>query len=180
MSSMKETYAKEVLPELMKQRGYKNKLEVPRLVKIVISTGIGTSKDKEVFDEGVRTLAAIAGQRPVITKSRKSIANFKLREDMNVGVCVTLRGQRMYDFLYRLINIALPRVRDFRGISRKAFDGAGNYSLGINDQSIFAEVDLDKMKHTIGMNVTIVTTAKTNAEGLELLTLLGMPFVAAQ
>jgi len=177
MSVFHEHYRKEVLPELMKQRGYRNQLEVPKLVKIVISTGVGTSKDREVLDEAVRTLAAITGQRPVVTKARKSVANFKLREGMNVGAAVTLRGERMYDFLYRLINVALPRVRDFRGVSRKAFDGSGNYSMGVNDQSIFSEVDLDKMKHTIGMNITIVTTARTNEEGLALLTLLGMPFV---
>jgi large subunit ribosomal protein L5 len=177
MSVLREQYRKEVLPELMKQRGYRNPLEVPRLVKVVISTGVGTSKDREVLDEAVRTLAAIAGQRPVVTKARKSVANFKLREGMSVGAAVTVRGVRMYDFLYRLINLGLPRVRDFRGVSRKAFDGAGNYSMGIADQTIFSEVDLDKMKHTIGMNITIVTTARTNEEGLALLTLLGMPFV---
>jgi len=176
MSILQETYQNEVLPELTKKRGYTNALQVPRLVKVVVSSGVGTSKDRDVLDEAVRTIGAIVGQRPVITKARKSVANFKLREGMNVGVAVTLRGNRMYDFLYRLFNIAMPRVRDFRGVSQKAFDGSGNYSLGIADQSIFTEVDLDKMKHAIGMNITIVTTAKSNEEGLELLTLMGMPF----
>jgi len=150
--------------------------EVPKITKIVVSSGIGSDKDREVFDEALRTLADIFGQRPMITKAKISVAGFKLREGQNVGVAVTLRGQRMYDFLYRLVNVALPRVRDFRGVSSTAFDGAGNYSLGLNEQSIFTEIDLDKMKYTIGMNITIVTTAKTNDEGLELLTMLGMPF----
>jgi len=149
---------------------------VPKISKIVVSSGIGSDKDREVFDEALRTLGDIVGQRPMITKAKISVAGFKLREGQNVGVAVTLRGQRMYDFLYRLINVALPRVRDFRGVSSTAFDGGGNYSLGLNEQSIFTEIDLDKMKYTIGMNITIVTTAKTNDEGLELLTMHGMPF----
>lgn len=177
MSILQDQYHSEFLPELMKKRGYKNVCEVPRLVKIAISTGIGTSKDREVFDEAVELLSAITGQRPVITKARTSIANFKLREGMNVGARLTLRGPRMYDFLYRLINVALPRVRDFRGVPANSFDGAGNYTLGIADQSIFTEINLDKMKHTIGMNVTIVTTARTDEEAKELLELMGFPFV---
>ena len=147
-----------------------------KITKIVVSSGIGSDKDREVFDEALRTLSDIVGQRPMITKAKISVAGFKLREGQNVGVAVTLRGQRMYDFLYRLVNVALPRVRDFRGVSSTAFDGAGNYSLGLNEQSIFTEIDLDKMKYTIGMNITIVTTAKTDDEGRELLTMLGMPF----
>ncbi len=177
--SVQYTEYKEVIrPQLMEKGGYKNLLEVPKLVKIVLSTGVGTSADREVFDEATKLFSDITGQRPVTTKARRSVANFKVREGMNVGVAVTLRGRRMYDFYYRLVRIALPRVRDFRGVSRKAFDGFGNYSLGISDQSIFTEVNLDKMKHTIGMNVTMVTTAKTDAEALELLTMMGMPFAS--
>ncbi|MDP7395667.1 MAG: 50S ribosomal protein L5 [Lentisphaeria bacterium] len=176
MSVLMDTYRNDILPELRTKRGYGNVQEVPRITKIVVSSGIGSDKDREVFDEALRTLGDIVGQRPIITKAKTSIAGFKLREGQNVGISVTLRGQRMYDFLYRLINVALPRVRDFRGVSSTAFDGAGNYSLGLNEQSIFTEIDLDKMKYTIGMNVTIVTTAKTDEEGLELLTMLGMPF----
>ena len=176
MSVLMDTYRNDILPELRTKRGYGNVQEVPKITKIVVSSGIGTDKDREVFDEAMRTIGDIVGQRPMITKAKLSIANFKLREGQNVGVAVTLRGQRMYDFLYRLINVSLPRVRDFRGVSSTAFDGAGNYSLGLNEQSIFTEIDLDKMKYTIGMNITIVTTAKTDDEGLELLTMLGMPF----
>jgi len=176
MSVLLNTYRNDILPELRTKRGYGNVQEVPKISKIVVSSGIGSDKDREVFDEALRTLGDIVGQRPMITKAKISVAGFKLREGQNVGVAVTLRGQRMYDFLYRLINVALPRVRDFRGVSSTAFDGGGNYSLGLNEQSIFTEIDLDKMKYTIGMNITIVTTAKTNDEGLELLTMLGMPF----
>jgi large subunit ribosomal protein L5 len=176
MSVLMEIYRSEILPELQTKLGGRNVNAVPKLTKIVVSSGIGADKDREVFDEALRTISDITGQRPVTTKARNSIANFKLREGMNVGVCVTLRGKRMYDFLYRLVNVGLPRVRDFRGVSRTAFDGSGNYSLGLPDQTIFTEVNLDKMKHNIGMNVTVVTTAANNEEGLELLTMLGMPF----
>ncbi len=175
-SCLYDQYKEQVLPQLMKSRGYKNLLQAPRLVKIVVNTGVGTDKDREVMNSAVATLGAITGQKPVITKARKSISNFKLREGMSVGACVTLRRGAMYNFLYRLVNVALPRVRDFRGVSPKAFDGAGNYSFGLNDQSVFTEVDLDKIKHTIGMNITVVTTAKTDDEARELLALLGMPF----
>jgi large subunit ribosomal protein L5 len=176
MSVLMHTYRNDILPELRTKRDYGNVQEVPKITKIVVSSGIGSDKDREVFDEALRTLSDIVGQRPMITKAKISVAGFKLREGQNVGVAVTLRGQRMYDFLYRLVNVALPRVRDFRGVSSTAFDGAGNYSLGLNEQSIFTEIDLDKMKYTIGMNITIVTTAKTDDEGRELLTMLGMPF----
>ena len=175
-SVLYETYKTQVAPQLMKARGYGNVMEVPRLQKIVINSGVGTAKDREVMQCAVDTLAAITGQKPVITKSRKSISNFKLREGMNVGACVTLRRGPMYNFLYRLIGIVLPRVRDFRGVPKQAFDGAGNYTFGLTDQSVFTEVDLDKAKHTIGMNITLVTTAKTDDEARELLALLGMPF----
>ena len=175
-SVLYERYKSEIVPQLVQARGYKNVLQVPRLQKIVLNTGVSTARDRAVLDEAVSTLTAISGQRPVVTKARKSISNFKLREGMSVGACVTLRRGVMYNFLYRLVNIALPRVRDFRGVSRKAFDGAGNYSLGLTDQSVFTEIDLDKVKHTIGMNVTIVTTAASDDEARELLALLGMPF----
>jgi large subunit ribosomal protein L5 len=175
-STLYDRYKEQVLPELVKKRGYKNRLEAPRLVKIVVNTGVGTDKDREVLNSAVETLSAITGQKPVITKARKSISNFKLREGMSVGACVTLRRGAMYNFLNRLVCIALPRVRDFRGIPANAFDGAGNYSFGLTDQSVFTEIDLDKIKHTIGMNITVVTTAKTDDEARDLLAMLGMPF----
>lgn len=175
-NALQTIYTDQALPKMMQSRGYRNVLQAPRLAKIVINSGINTSREREVIPETVKTLGMITGQRPVVTKATKSISNFKLREGMQVGVCVTLRGAKMYNFLYRLINIVLPRVRDFRGISPKAFDGAGNYTLGLNDQSVFTEVELDKVKHNVGMNITIVTTAKTDAEARELLGLLGMPF----
>ncbi len=176
MSVLQKEYVETIRPQLMEKRGYRNVLEAPKLGKIVLSSGIGSEKEREVFDETVRLFGEITGQRPVITKARKSVAGFKLREGTNVGVIVTLRGKYMYEFFYRLVRVALPRVRDFRGVSPKSFDGFGNYSFGLADQTVFTEVNLDKMKHTIGMNITIVTTAKTNEEGLELLTMLGMPF----
>lgn len=175
-SPMYEQYHKDVVPQLMKSRGYKNLLQVPRLSKIVVNTGISTAREREVIEEAMSTLGTITGQRPVTTKARVSISNFKLREGMSVGVCVTLRREMMYNFLYRLINVVLPRVRDFRGVSVKSFDGAGNYNFGLPDQSVFTEIDLDKVKNTIGMNITIVTTARTDDEARELLALLGMPF----
>ena len=151
-------------------------MEVPRLTKIVVNTGIGTNKDRDVFDEAVRTLSEITGQRPIVAKSRVNVAGFKLRKGNNVGVYVTLRGKKMYDFFLKLVNVALPRVRDFRGISPKSFDGRGNFNMGISDQSIFTEVNLDKMKHTIGMDIAIVTSAKTDKESFELLSMMGVPF----
>jgi len=175
-NALQDFYKTQVLPKMMQSRGYRNVLQAPRLTKIVINSGINTSREREAIPETVKTLGMISGQRPVVTKATKSISNFKLRQGMQVGVCVTLRGAKMYNFLYRLINIVLPRVRDFRGISPKAFDGAGNYTLGLNDQSVFTEVELDKVKHNVGMNITVVTTAKTDAEARELLALLGMPF----
>jgi len=171
-----EQYSSQIRPRLMKERGYRNALQVPRLVKIVVNSGVSTAQEREVLQEAQDTIGVITGQRPVITKARKSISNFKLREGMAVGVCTTLRGRRMYNFLYRLVNVVLPRVRDFRGVSPKAFDGSGNYSLGLADQSVFTEIDLDKIKHTIGMNICIVTTAKTDDEARALLAAMGMPF----
>jgi len=173
---MYDQYKTDIVPQLMKKRGYVNLLQVPRIEKIVVNTGVGTDRDREVLTEAIGTLAAITGQRPVTTRARKSISNFKLRQGMAVGACVTLRRGVMYNFLYRLVNIALPRVRDFRGVPAKAFDGAGNYSLGLTDQSVFPEIDLDKVKHTIGMNITIVTSAASDEEARELLRMLGMPF----
>lgn len=171
-------YDDNVVPELVKRRGYKNPMQVPRLAKVVINTGISTARDREALEEAINVLGGISGQRPVATKARKSISNFKLRAGMSVGARVTLRRAMMYNFLFRLLNIALPRVRDFRGVSPKAFDGAGNYSLGLDDQTVFTEIDLDKVKHTIGMNITIVTTARTDEEAKDLLALLGMPFAS--
>ena len=177
-SSLSEYYKTTVIPELVKKRGYKNLMEVPKVVKIVVNSGVGADTERDVMTATVDTLGQITGQKPLITKSRKNISNFKLRMGMNVGACVTLRRGLMYNFLYRLVNIALPRVRDFRGIPAKAFDGAGNYTFGLNDQSVFTEIDLDKIKHTIGMNITIVTTAKTDEEAHDLLSMLGMPFAS--
>lgn len=175
-SVLYDIYKETVVPQLMKQRGYSNALQVPRLQKIVINTGIGTEKDRDVMQSAVESLALISGQQPVITKSRKSISNFKLRAGTAVGVCVTLRRAMMYNFMYRLTSVALPRVRDFRGVPRRAFDGAGNYTFGLTDQSVFTEIDQDKIKHTIGMNITFVTTAETDDEARDLLAMLGMPF----
>ena len=151
---------------------------MPKLVKVVLNSGVGSDKDRETMQEVVDTLGKITGQKPIIPKSTKNISNFKLRAGMSVGVAVTLRREKMYNFLYRLMNIVLPRVRDFRGIPAKAFDGAGNYTFGLADQSVFTEIDMDKAKHNIGMNITIVTTARTDAEGRDLLAMLGMPFAA--
>ena len=175
-SVLYETYKKEIVPALKEKRGYTNPMQIPKLVKIVVNTGVKTDKDREVMTAAVETLGAITGQKPVITKSRMNISNFKLRKGMAVGACVTLRRDVMYNFLYKLINIVLPRVRDFRGISPKSFDGVGNYNFGLSEQSVFTEIDLDKIKHTIGMNITIVTTARTDEEAKDLLSLMGMPF----
>ena len=175
-SVLYETYMKEIKPALKEKRGYTNPMQIPKLVKIVVNTGVKTDKDREVMTAAVETLGAITGQKPVITKSRMNISNFKLRKGMAVGACVTLRRDVMYNFLYKLINIVLPRVRDFRGISPKSFDGVGNYNFGLSEQSVFTEIDLDKIKHTIGMNITIVTTARTDDEARDLLSMMGMPF----
>jgi large subunit ribosomal protein L5 len=177
-SVLYDEYRNSVVPKLVQKRGYKNPMQVPRLSKIVVSTGVGTAKDREVLTEAVALLGAITGQRPVVTKARKSVSNFKLRQGMSVGACVTLRGGAMYNFFHRMINIVLPRVRDFRGVPGNAFDGAGNYSMGLPDQSVFTEIDLDKVKHSIGMNITIVTTARTDDEARDLLALLGVPFAS--
>lgn len=174
---LKEYYRSTVVPALMKEFGYKNVMAVPRLEKITINMGLGeASQNPKLLDSAVQELALIAGQRPVITRARKSIAAFKLRAGMTIGCMVTIRGDRMYEFLDRLMNVALPRVRDFRGLSTKSFDGRGNYTLGLRDQLVFPEIDYNKVDKIKGMNITITTTARTDAEGLALLKHLGMPF----
>jgi len=176
---LKERYQKEVVPRLMKDLAYKNCMQVPRLDKIVINIGLGEAiQNAKLLDQGVEELTAIAGQKPVVTKAKKAIANFKLREGMSIGCMVTLRGVRMYEFLDRLLNSALPRVRDFRGVSDRSFDGRGNYALGVREQTIFPEIDLDKVEKVRGLTVCINTTARTDAEGKALLQALGMPFRA--
>ena len=180
MPRLKTKYKEEVAPALMKKYSYKSTMEIPRIDKIVISVGAGDCKDNQkALDAVIKDISAIAGQKAVPTKARKSVANFKLREGMNVGVKVTLRQDRMWEFLDRLLNVALPRVRDFRGISPDAFDGRGNYSLGLKEQIIFPEIDYDKIEKLRGMNIAICTTAKTDEEARELLTLMGAPFARA-
>jgi len=177
MLDLKDKYQQEAVPKLIEEFGYKNRMQVPRLEKVVLNMGLGEAiQNPKILDSAVRELAQIAGQKPIITRARKSIAAFKLRAGMPIGCMVTLRKQRMYDFLTKLINIAIPRIRDFRGTSRKAFDGRGNYSLGIKEHIIFPEVDYDKIDKVKGMNITIVTTAQTDREALVLLESLGMPF----
>ncbi len=172
-----EHYKKKVVPTLTKEFGYKNVMAVPKLQKVAINIGLGeATQNPKLMDGAVNELQAIAGQKPVITKAKKSIAAFKLREGMPIGCAVTLRGNRMYEFLDRLMNVALPRVRDFRGVSPKSFDGRGNYTLGIRDQLIFPEIDYNKVEKIKGMNISITTTAKTDQEGLALLRQMGMPF----
>jgi large subunit ribosomal protein L5 len=170
-------YKERVIPALQEKHGYKNVHQVPRVEKVVVNTCVASSPDgKQALEDAKAEIALITGQKPAETRSKKSIANFKLRQDQPIGAKVTLRGERMYEFLERLIKTALPRIRDFRGISTKAFDGNGNYTLGVPDQSIFPEVELDKIKRNIGFDVTIVTSTKNNAEAKSLLTELGMPF----
>jgi large subunit ribosomal protein L5 len=176
---LNEKYRQDVVPRLMKEQGYANVNQVPRLEKVVLNMGLGEAiQNAKIMDSAVIEMTAISGQKPVVTKSRKAIANFKLRENMPIGCMVTLRGRRMFEFLDRLMNLALPRVRDFRGVSDRAFDGRGNYSLGIREQIIFPEIDLEKIDKVRGLTVSIVTTAKTDAEGKALLQALGMPFRA--
>ncbi len=177
MNRLKERYETEIVDAMMKKFAYKNKMAVPKIEKIVINMGLGEAKDNaKVLDAAVKDLQIIAGQKPVITKAKKSIAAFKLREGMSIGTKVTLRGSRMYDFADRLINLSLPRVRDFRGVNPNAFDGRGNYALGIKEQLIFPEIEYDKVDKVRGMDIIFVTTAKTDEEARELLTLFGMPF----
>ena len=179
MELLREQYEKEVVPALMKKFNYKSVMQVPKLEKIVINIGLGDVKENpKALDNAIAELAMITGQKPIVTRAKKSIAAFKLREGVNVGCKVTLRAGKMYDFAYKLFNVALPRVRDFRGLSNKSFDGRGNYSLGIKEQLIFPEIEYDKIDKTRGMDIIVVTTAKTDEEAKELLTLLGMPFKA--
>ena len=174
---IKEKYLNEAVPALQQKFGYKNVMQIPKLSKIVINMGLGDCKDNpKGLEVAVKELATIAGQKPQVTKARKSIANFKLREGMNVGAKVTLRGSRMEEFMDKLVNIALPRVRDFRGVSDKAFDGRGNYALGIREQLLFPEIDYDKVEKVRGMEMIFVTTAQSDEECKELLRLMGMPF----
>ncbi|MBW2066541.1 MAG: 50S ribosomal protein L5 [Deltaproteobacteria bacterium] len=177
MSRLREKYQEEVIPAMMKEFGYKNVMAVPRLEKVVLNMGLGEAIfNIKVLDKGVEELTLVAGQRAVVTKAKKSIAGFKLREGMPIGCMVTLRRERMYDFLDKLFNVALPRVRDFRGLSRKIFDGRGNCTVGVKEQIIFPEIDYDKIEKVRGLNVSIITTAKTDDEGYFLLKSLGMPF----
>ena len=177
MARLKDYYQKEVVPALIGKFGYKNRMEVPKLEKIVLNMGLGEAiQNAKVLDTAAAEIAAITGQKPVITKARKSIATFKLRQGMSIGCRVTLRRERLYEFLDRLVNINLPRVRDFRGIAPKSFDGRGNFALGLKEQIIFPEIEYDKIDKIRGMNLVIVTTAKTDDEARELLRLMGMPF----
>jgi large subunit ribosomal protein L5 len=177
---LKVRYREEVLPRLRQELGYANAMEVPRLQKVVINMGVGDAlKDARMLEAATQDLAVITGQRPVVTKARKSIAGFKLREGMSIGAKVTLRGDRMWEFVDRLITVAVPRIRDFRGLSRRSFDGHGNYTLGLTEQLIFPEVDYDKVVKVRGMDITVATTAKTDDEGRALLIALGFPFEGA-
>jgi len=177
MSRLSETYKTEAVPALMKQFDYKNIMAVPKMVKINVNMGMGEAiANAKVLDIAGEEIAAITGQRPIVTKAKRSIAAFKLRQGMPIGVTVTLRGDRMYEFFDRLVNVALPRVRDFRGVSARAFDGRGNYTLGLRDQLIFPEIDFGKADKARGMNITIVTSARSDDEAYELLKLMGMPF----
>ena len=176
MSQLHEHYKKEIVEQLMKGGKYTNRMQVPKVEKVVLNMGVNSKHEKDVINEAQQELATITGQKPIVRHAKKSIASFHVREGMPVGVKVTLRGQRMYEFLERFFNAALPRIRDFRGMNPRGFDGRGSYTMGVRDQAIFPEVELDKIKHNLGMDVTIVTTANTDAEAKELLKLLGMPF----
>jgi len=177
MARMKDTYKKQVAPALMKKFAYKSVMEIPKVDKVVINMGVGDARESSKFlDAALHDLALITGQKPIVTKARKSIANYKIREGMPIGCKVTLRGERMYEFLDRLFSFALPRVRDFRGVNPNSFDGRGNYCLGIKEQLIFPEIDYDKVERVRGMDVVIATSAKTDEEAKELLELLGAPF----
>ena len=176
MAQLYDFYKKEVVEQLLKSTRYANRMQVPRMEKVVLNMGINSNHDKDVLAEAQEQMATITGQRPIVTKAKRSVSNFRVREGMAVGLKVTLRGGRMYEFLERFFNTALPRIRDFRGVSPRGFDGHGNYTMGVRDSTIFPEMELDKIKHNLGMDVTFVTTASTNEEAKELLKLLGMPF----
>ena len=177
MARLKETYTKEIAPAMQKKFGYKNVMQIPKLDKIVINMGVGEAKENaKALESAVKDMETISGQKAVITKAKKSIANFKIREGLSIGCKVTLRGEKMYEFADRLINLSLPRVRDFRGVNPNAFDGSGNYALGIKAQLIFPEIEYDKVDKVRGMDIIFVTTAKSDEEARELLTMFGMPF----
>ncbi len=180
MSNLANLYKSEVAPALMSKFGYKSVMQIPKIDKVVINIGVGEAKDNQkALDSAANDLAVITGQKPVLTKAKKSVSNFKLREGMNIGCKVTLRGERMYDFIERLFCVALPRVRDFRGISANSFDGRGNYAFGIKEQLIFPEIEFDKIDKIRGMDIAFITTAQTDEEAKELLTLMGAPFIKA-
>ncbi|TDO84850.1 LSU ribosomal protein L5P [Halanaerobium saccharolyticum] len=177
MSVLANEYREEILPQLMEKFDYNNVMEAPKLEKIVINVGLGDAKeDTKLLDTVVDEIARITGQSPTVTRAKKSIANFKIREGMPVGVKVTLRGEQMFEFLYKLINVSMPRIRDFRGVSPKSFDGRGNYSLGISEHTVFPEINIDDVDNVHGMEITIVTSAETDEEAFELLSIMGMPF----
>ena len=177
MARLKDTFKKDIAPAMMKRFSYSNVMQIPRLEKIVVNMGVGEAiQDAKALDGAVTDMTTITGQKPIVTKAKKSIATFKLREGMSIGCKVTLRGERMYEFLDRLVNVTLPRIRDFSGISANGFDGRGNYNLGLKEQLIFPEIDYDKVDRTRGMDIAIVTTAETDEEAKELLSLFGMPF----
>jgi len=177
MSRLKEKYKKEVVPTLMSEYGYKSVMQVPRLEKVVVNIGLGeATQQAHVLEAAERDMAAITGQHPVITRAKRSIAGFKLRQGMPIGMMVTLRGDRMYDFFDKLVNVTLPRLRDFQGMPRNSFDGRGNYTLGLREQLIFPEIEYDKVDKVRGLEISVVTTARTNEEGCRLLELMGMPF----
>jgi large subunit ribosomal protein L5 len=176
MSELKEIYQKKLVPQMKDSGTYKNVIQVPKMVKIVLNTSVGSANDKQALEDAVREMSIVTGQKPVVTKSKKSISNFKLRKGQDLGCKVTLRGKKMYEFMERFFNAALPRVRDFRGVPIRSFDGRGSYTFGVDDQTIFPEIELDKIKRKLGMDITFVTTAKNPEQTKELLKLLGMPF----
>jgi large subunit ribosomal protein L5 len=176
MAQLYDYYKQTVVEQLLKSGRFANRMQVPKVEKVVVNMGVNSNFDKDVINEAQAEMATITGQKPVVTRAKKSVANFKVRQGMPVGVKVTLRGSRMYEFLERFFNAALPRIRDFRGVNPRGFDGQGNYTMGVKDQAIFPEVELDKIKHNLGMDITFVTTATNNADAKELLKLLGMPF----
>ena len=177
MSVLAQEYKEEILPQLMEKFDYNNVMEAPKLEKLVVNVGLGDAKeDTKLLDTVVDEIARITGQSPTVTRAKKSIANFKIREGMPVGIKVTLRGEQMFEFLYKLINVTMPRIRDFRGVSPKSFDGRGNYSLGISEHTVFPEINIDDVDNVHGMEITIVTSAETDEEAFELLSIMGMPF----
>ena len=177
MSVLAQEYKEEILPQLMEKFDYNNVMEAPKLEKLVVNVGLGDAKeDTKLLDTVVDEIARITGQQPTVTRAKKSIANFKIRTGMPVGIKVTLRGEQMFEFLYKLINVTMPRIRDFRGVSPKSFDGRGNYSLGISEHTVFPEINIDDVEHVHGMEITVVTSAETDEEAFEMLSLMGMPF----